>query len=78
MLPKIEARKQVQAYYPKLPMGSSNDENIHKLKLIQQFLEEDNYALKTNPLRHHKQSSLHSYRLLDQENLKKYVPNSSN
>lgn len=78
MLPKIDNKKQVQSYYPKLPMGNNNDENIYKLKLIQQFLEEDTYAQKANPLRHHKQSSLHSYRHIDQENLKKYIPNSSN
>jgi hypothetical protein len=78
MLPKIDGKKCGQEYYPKLLAGSSNDETILKLKIIQQFLEEDSYTARPTPLQHRKQFSLHTYRHNNQENLKKYVSNTSN
>lgn len=78
MLPKIDGKKSEQEYYPKLLATSSNNETILKLKILQQFLEEDSYTLRPTPLQHRKQFSLHSYRHNNQENLKKYIPNASN
>lgn len=76
MLPKIEGKKSAYEYYPKLLSTNSNDENILKLKILQQFLEEDSYTARPALLHHTKQYSLQTCRHNNQEN-KKYIPNVS-
>lgn len=78
MLPKIESKKSSQEHYPKLLATGSSEETILKLKIIQQFLEEDSYTARPTPLQHRKQFSLHTCRHNNQENLKKYIANTSN
>ena len=43
MLPKINHRKKSIDFYPKLTPLYAQEENIAKLKYIQEFLEEDSY-----------------------------------
>ena len=62
MLPKIDGKKTGQEYYPKLQASNTSDETILKLKIIQQFLEEESYTTRPTPLQHRQQFSLNSYR----------------
>jgi hypothetical protein len=78
MLPRIEGKKSAYEYYPKLLSSNSNDENILKLKILQQFLEEDSYTARPTLLQQSKQFSLQTCRNNNQENIKKYIPNISN